>query len=176
MYLCHARTLKLLVIQAEGASPTHYYEVDFPEVTKKKAAIIANREALHKLVGPSLDVQDIGKLDESHRAVLSNMSTMTTACLHWHCHHMTVTCQLQPFTLNMMPVPLTAAAGTLLLECDAARSGCRARKDPDRALLFTASRLEGPHSATVVPAGCWLPAEHANLCPFRMRVGLHGAT
>lgn len=46
--------------QAEGVSPTHYYEVDFPEVTKKKAAIIANREVLHKLVGHKLDPQGVG--------------------------------------------------------------------------------------------------------------------
>lgn len=46
--------------QAEGVAPTHYYEVDFPEVTKKKAAIMANREALHKLVGHKIDPQSIG--------------------------------------------------------------------------------------------------------------------
>lgn len=48
-------------LQAEGVSPTHYYEVDFPEVTKKKAAIIANREVLHKLVGHKLDPQGVGE-------------------------------------------------------------------------------------------------------------------
>ena len=46
--------------QAEGAAPSHYYEVDFPEVTRKKAAIIANREALQRLVGQKIDAQAIG--------------------------------------------------------------------------------------------------------------------
>ncbi|KAL0024734.1 hypothetical protein WJX77_012039 [Trebouxia sp. C0004] len=48
-------------LQAEGVAPTRYYEVDFPEVTKKKAAIMANRDALHKFVGPGVEQQDIGQ-------------------------------------------------------------------------------------------------------------------
>ena len=52
----------LCAFQAEAVAPTHYYEVDFPEVTKKKAAIVANREALHRLLGPKLDPQSIGAL------------------------------------------------------------------------------------------------------------------
>ncbi|KAL0034420.1 hypothetical protein WJX79_001255 [Trebouxia sp. C0005] len=48
-------------LEAEGVAPTHYYEVDFPEVTKKKAAIMANRDTLHKLIGPKVEQQDIGQ-------------------------------------------------------------------------------------------------------------------
>lgn len=58
------------VQQAEGVCPTQYFEVDFPEVTKKKAAIIANREPLHRLLGPSLDLQGISKLYPRSAAVM----------------------------------------------------------------------------------------------------------
>lgn len=59
-------------LQAEAVAPTHYYEVDFPEVTKKKAAIVANREALHKLLGLRVDTQSIdqGKIHTDSYSLL----------------------------------------------------------------------------------------------------------
>ena len=65
--------------QAEGVAPTHYYEVDFPEVTKKKAAIMANREALHKLVGPGLEQQDTG-IFSSAFCLLSQIACSLSRC------------------------------------------------------------------------------------------------
>ena len=60
----------LCALQAEAVAPTHYYEVDFPEVTKKKAAIVANRGALHKLLGLRVDTQSIGALPPIRSVVL----------------------------------------------------------------------------------------------------------
>jgi len=65
--------------QAEGVAPTHYYEVDFPEVTKKKAAIMANRDALHKLVGPGVEQQDIG-IFSSPFCLLSQIACSLSCC------------------------------------------------------------------------------------------------
>ena len=61
--------MNLLATQAEGVSPSKYFEVDFPDVTKKKAAIIANREPLHRLLGPNLDPQGISKPHPTFAAV-----------------------------------------------------------------------------------------------------------
>lgn len=49
-------------LQAEGTAPTHYFEVDFQEVTKRKAAVIASRDVLHRMVGSKLQPQDVGML------------------------------------------------------------------------------------------------------------------
>lgn len=46
--------------QAEGAAPSCYFEVDFKEVTRRKAAVIANRDVLHQMVGGRVQPQDIG--------------------------------------------------------------------------------------------------------------------
>lgn len=46
--------------QAEGAAPSRYFEVDFKEVTKRKAAVIAKRDVLHQMVGGRVQPQDIG--------------------------------------------------------------------------------------------------------------------
>ena len=67
--------LNLLATQAEGISPTNYFEVDFPNVTKKKAAIIANREPLHRLLEPNLDPQNISKMHPAFAAVMLNRPT-----------------------------------------------------------------------------------------------------
>lgn len=113
MRLCHVRILKPLVIQAQGAAPTHYFEVDFPEVTKKKAAIIANREALHKLLGPNLDAQDISKLDVQHHAVMCT-NYHITACLQCHCCGLTITRQNQPSVLKIVPMLLDSSCWCLV--------------------------------------------------------------
>ena len=68
-------TSNLLARQAEGVSPTNYFEVDFPDVTKKKAAIIANRQPLHRLLEPNLDPQNISKLHPAFTAVMHSTST-----------------------------------------------------------------------------------------------------
>ena len=47
------------VMQAESAAPTLYFEVDFKEVTKRKAAVIANRDVLHQMVSGKVSPQDI---------------------------------------------------------------------------------------------------------------------
>lgn len=69
--------LNLLATQAEGVSPSKYFEVDFPDVTKKKAAIIANREPLHRMLEPNLDPQGISKPHPTFAAAF--LSTPTGA-------------------------------------------------------------------------------------------------
>ena len=71
-------------IQAEGVSPTNYFEVDFPDVTKKKAAIIANREPLHRLLGPNLDLQGISKPHATFAAAVLTTPTDAFCVLLYH--------------------------------------------------------------------------------------------
>lgn len=78
--------VSLYAFQAEAVAPTHYYEVDFPEVTKKKAAIVANREVLHKLLGSRLDPQSIGALPSICLACCACVPTdpLSQACFVAH--------------------------------------------------------------------------------------------
>ena len=81
--------------QAEGAAPTHYYEVDFPEVTRKKAAIIANRDTLQKIVGQKLDAQAIGDVPTAYLLTRALGSSLLSAC---YATYMTATITTSPLT------------------------------------------------------------------------------
>ena len=136
-------------LQAEDTSPSHYYEVDFPEVTKKKAAVIAHREALRKLVGPSLNEQDVGKLS----AFCGVITHQVAYYIAYYNARLPVASHLGP----SMPVCIKTY-GRLC-------PSHRARENPVRLVLSAASGPEGSSSTPDVLATCWLPAKRANICP-----------
>lgn len=75
-------------MQAERTAPTRYFEVDFKEVTKRKAAVIANRDVLHQMVSGKVSPQDIGTcevLQHQTKDCISPISNCIFGGPHWTC-------------------------------------------------------------------------------------------